>query len=48
MKRERFRHLRGDSRLFPFAARTALRRRQRRAARLLRTAKARLCGEVQA
>ena len=38
MKRERFRHLRGDSRLFPFAARTALRRRQRRAARLLRTA----------
>lgn len=33
---KRFFHLRGDSRLFPFAARTVLRRRQRRRARVLR------------
>lgn len=35
----RFPHLRGDSRLYPFAARTALRRRQKHRAWALR-----LCG----
>lgn len=38
MKPEKFRHLHGDSRLFPFAARTALRKKQKRTARILRTA----------